>query len=121
LSIKYLISLEREIYIFLSILNPAIAMHVLRNAVRAYGDPRGQIYGLKKSRDNLNALVTLLRVVVRSMERVGTPGDIEALRGIKDKQQEFLRRKDDPQFLDIMTRLSHHCDKAIQAIERRSE
>ncbi|MBW1743442.1 MAG: hypothetical protein JRJ47_08445 [Deltaproteobacteria bacterium] len=121
LSIKYLVSLEREIYIFLSILNPPIAMHVLRNAVQAYGDPRGQVYGLKKSRDNLNALVTLLRVVVRALERVGTPEDIEALRGIKDKQQEFLRRKDDSQFLDIMTRLSHHCDKAIQAIERRSQ
>jgi hypothetical protein len=121
LSIKYLVSLEREIYIFLSILNPPIAMHVLRNAVQAYGDPRGQVYGLKKSRDNLNALVTLLRVVVRALERIGTPGDIEALRGIKDKQQEFLRRKDDPQFLDIMTRLGHHCDKAIQAIERRAQ
>lgn len=121
LSIKYLISLEREIYIFLSILNPPIALHVLRNAIKAYGNPRGQVYGLKESRNNLNPLVTLLRVVVRALERVGTPADIEALRGIKDKQQEFLRRKDDTQFLDIMTRLSHHCDKAIQAIERRAQ
>jgi hypothetical protein len=120
LSIRYLISLEREIYIFLSILNPPIATHVLRNAARAYGDPRGQVYGLKKSRENLNSLVTLLRVVVRALERVGTPEDVEQLRQIKDKQREFLRRKDDPQFLDIMTRLSHYCDKAIQAIEKRT-
>jgi hypothetical protein len=121
LSVRYLLSLEREIYIFLSILNPPIAAHVLRNAVRAYGDPRGQVYGLKKSRENLNFLVTLLRVVVRALERVGTPEDLQFLRQIKEKQAEFARRKDDRHFLDMLTRIVHHCDKAIQAIEQRAE
>jgi hypothetical protein len=120
LSAKYLMSLEREIYIFLSILNPPIAGHVLRNAVKAYGDPRGQVYGLKKSRENLNFLITLLRVIVRALQRVGTPEDLQYLRQIEEKQSEFARRKDDPRFLDMLTRVIHHCDEAIQAIERRS-
>jgi hypothetical protein len=121
LSVKYLLSLEREIYIFLSILNPPIAGHVLRNAIRAYGDPRGQVYGLKKSRENLNSLMTLLRVVVRALERVGTPEDLQYLRQIKEKQSEFARRKDEPYFLDMLTRIVHHCDKAVQAIEERAQ
>ncbi|MBW1770161.1 MAG: hypothetical protein JRJ17_03195, partial [Deltaproteobacteria bacterium] len=70
LSAKYLLSLEREIYIFLSILNPPVAGHVLRNAVKAYGDPRSQVYGLKKSREDLDFLITLLRVIVRALQRV---------------------------------------------------
>ncbi|UCD88127.1 MAG: hypothetical protein JSV01_10435 [Desulfobacterales bacterium] len=121
LSVKYLLSLEREIYIFLSILDPPIAGHVLRNAIRAYGDPRGQVYGLKKSRENLNSLMTLLRVVVRALERVGTPEDLQYLRQIKEKQSEFARRKDEPYFLDMLTRIVHHCDKAVQAIEERAQ
>jgi hypothetical protein len=120
LSAKYLLSLEREIYIFLSILNPPIAGQVLRNAIRAYGDPRGQVYGLKKSRENLNSLVTLLRVVVRALQRVGTPEDLQYLEQIKEKREEFARRKDDPGFHDMLNRITHHCDKAIQAIESRS-
>ena len=120
LSVKYLLSLEREIYIFLSILNPPIAGHVLRNAVKAYGDPRGQVYGLKKSREDIDFLMTLLRVIVRALQRVGTPEDLQYLRQIKEKQSEFARRKDDPRFLDTLARVIHHCDEAIQAIERRS-
>jgi hypothetical protein len=119
LSARYLLSLEREIYIFLAILNPPIATHVLRNAVQAYGNPRGQVYGLKKSREHLNVLVTLLRVVVRALERVGTPEDVQHLSQIKDAQSEFVRRKDDPHFRDMLTRLTEHCDKAIRAIEQR--
>ena len=120
LSAKYLLSLEREIYIFLSILNPPIAGHVLRNAVQAYGDPRGQVYGLKKSREDIDFLITLLRIIVRALQRVGTPEDLQYLRQIKEKQSEFARRKDDPRFLDMLTRVIQHCDEAIQAIERRS-
>jgi hypothetical protein len=120
LSVKYLLSLERELYIFLSILNPPIAGHVLRNAVRAYGDPRGQIYGLKKTRENLNSLITLLRIIVRALERVGTPEDLQYLKQIKEKQSEFAMRKDDPQFFDMLSRIVHCCDRAVQAIEERA-
>lgn len=120
LSVKYLLSLEREICIFLSILNPPIAGHVLRNAIKAYGDPRGQVYGLKKSRENLNFLITLLRVVVRALQRVGTPEDIQHLRQVKEKQSEFAMRKDDPRFLDMLNRVVQHCDQAISAIENRA-
>jgi hypothetical protein len=120
MSVKYLLSLERELYIFLSILNPPIAGHVLRNAVKAYGDPRGQIYGLKKARENLNSLITLLRVIVRALERVGTPEDIRYLKQIKEKESDFAMRKDDAQFLDMLGRVVHYCDRAIQAIEDRA-
>jgi hypothetical protein len=120
MSVKYLLSLERELYIFLSILNPPIAGHVLRNAVQAYGDPRGQIYGLKKTRENLNSLITLLRVIVRALERVGTPEDIQYLKQIKEKESEFAMRKDDAPFLDMLSRVVHYCDRAIQTIEERS-
>lgn len=121
LSVKYLLSLEREIYIFLSILNPPIACHVLRNAIRAYGDPGSQVYGLKESRENLYSLVTLLRIVVRALERVGTSEDLPHLSQIKEKHSEFVRLKDDPRYFDMLARVIDHCDKAIQAIEKRAD
>ncbi|MBW1741194.1 MAG: hypothetical protein JRJ42_08695 [Deltaproteobacteria bacterium] len=120
LSVKYLLSLEREIYIFLSILNPPITCHVLRSAVRAYGDPRSQIYHLKNSQENLNSLITLLRIVVRALQRVGTPEDLQHLRQIKQKHPEFIALRDDPDYLDMVTRVIHYCDKAFQAIEKRT-
>jgi len=121
LSVKYLLSLEREIYIFLSILNPPIACHVLRSAVRAYGDPLSQVYGLKKSKENLNALVTLLRIVIRALERVGTSEDLPHLNQVKEKHSEFVKLKDNSRYLDILTRVILHCDKAIEAIEERAD
>jgi len=121
LSVKYLLSLEREIYIFLSILNPPIACHVLRNAAQAYGDPLSQVYGLKKSREHLNSLMALLRVVVRALQRVGTPEDLPHLKQIKGRHSEFVKLKDDPRYLNILTRVIRHCDEAIEAIEKRAD
>jgi hypothetical protein len=119
--LRYLLSLEREMYIFLSILNPPISRHVLRNAILAYGDPQSQIYGLKKTPENLNGLMTLLRVVVRSVQRVGNQEDILHLDRIKEKRREFVALKDDSHYLDSLNRIIDFSYKAAEAIEKRAK
>jgi hypothetical protein len=118
--LKYLLSLEREMYIFLSILNPPIARHVLRNAILAYGDPQSQVYGLKRTKDNLNALMTLLRVVIRAFQRAGNEEDLGFLGQVKEKHHEFVKLKDESHYLDSLTRIMDSSDKAKEAIEKRS-
>jgi len=121
LSLKYLLLLEREIYIFLSIINPPITCHVLRTVAQDYGDPRSQVYSGKKSRENLNALITLLRIIVRALARAGTREDLQYLRQIKENHPEFLGLKDDPHYLDMLSRVIQYCDRAIQSIEKRAD
>jgi hypothetical protein len=118
--LKYLLSLEREMYIFLSILNPPIARHVLRNAILAYGDPQSQVYGLKRTKENLNALMTLLRVVIRAFQRAGNEEDLGFLGQVKEKHHEFVKFRDDSHYLDSLTRIMDSSDKAKEAIEKRA-
>lgn len=65
--------------------------------------------------------MVLLRVVVRALQRVGTQEDLPHLKQIKGKHSEFVKLKDDPRYLNILTRVIRHCDKAIEAIEKRAD
>ncbi|MBW1895926.1 MAG: hypothetical protein JRI47_02615 [Deltaproteobacteria bacterium] len=118
--LKYLLSLAREMYIFLSIVDPPVARHVLRSAILAYGDPQSQVYGLKRTRENLNALMTLLRVVIRAFHRVGNREDLIFLGQIKEKHNEFIALKDDAHYFESLTRIMDFSDKAREAIEKRA-
>lgn len=119
LFLKYLLSLEREIFIFLSIVNPPVVRPVLRSALLAYGNPQSEIFGLKKSLENLKSIITLLRVVIRGFLRVGTREDIETLRQIRKRHDGFVALNDHPRYLDGLIRIENFSDKAIQAIEGR--
>ena len=118
--LKYLLSLEREMYIFLSILNPPIARPVLKASILAYGQPTSRVYGLKKSVENLNSFMTLLRIVIRALQRVGNKEDLPDLKRIQSQREKFLKLKDDPHYHDMVTRILGFSDKAIQAIEKRA-
>ena len=118
--LRYLLSLEREMFIFLSILNPSIVRPVLRSAMLSYGNPKSKIYGLKKSLENLKSIMTLLRITGRGFLRVGTAEDIDALRQVRKRHDDFLKLKGDVHFVDTLTRIEDFADKAIQAIEDRT-
>jgi len=118
--LKYLLSLEREMYIFLSILNPPIARPVLKASILAYGQPTSRVYGLKKSVENLNSFMMLLRIVIRALQRVGNKEDLPDLKRIQSQREKFVKLKDDPHYHDTVTRIVGFSDKAIQAIEERA-
>jgi hypothetical protein len=63
--------LEREIYIFLSLVGGNTARALIRSAAQEYGDPKGKIYLLREGKRFLPTLLQLLRIVSRGLGRVG--------------------------------------------------
>lgn len=89
--LRYLITLEREIYIFLALLEGNTARRVLRSAANTYGDPSADIYRLKNSRKNLIVIMQHLKVILRALGRIGTETDLSLLDRINNSDQGFMR------------------------------
>jgi len=77
--LPFLISLEREAYIFFSLTGGTSARSIVLSAVKEYGDPKSMIYHGKKSKENIGALLKNLRIAIRGLGRVGEPEDLPAL------------------------------------------
>jgi len=77
--LPFLISLEREAYIFFSLTGGTSARSIVLSAVKEYGDPKSMIYHGKQSKANIGALLKNLRIAIRGLGRVGEPGDLPAL------------------------------------------
>ncbi len=86
MSLPFLISLEREAYIFFSLAGGTSAHSIVLSAVKEYGDPDSMIYHGKKSQENLGALLKNLRIAIRGLGRVGGSGDLSALDEVKGNE-----------------------------------
>ena len=77
--LPFLISLEREAYIFFSLTGGTSARSIVLSAVKEYGDPDSMIYHGKQSKENIGALLINLRIAIRGLGRVGGPEDLPVL------------------------------------------
>ncbi len=82
--------LEREVYIFLSLVGGNTARALIRSAAQVYGDPKEEIYLLHESERFLPSLLQLLRIVSRGLGRVGERKDLSLLQEIRAGEKEFL-------------------------------
>lgn len=89
--VHFLLSLEREIYIFLSLVGGKTARNVIRNAIMVYGNPQFGIYHLTESERHLTALLQQFKIVLRGLGRVGQARDFRILNDIQAKIQGFAR------------------------------
>ena len=80
--LPFLISLEREAYIFFSLTGGTSARSIVLSAVKEYGDPDSMIYHGKQSKENIGALLINLRIAIRGLGRVGGLGDLPTLHEI---------------------------------------
>jgi len=87
--IRYLLSLERECYIFLSLVGRTTARRIVYGAVKEYGNPGSEIYHLAKSPQNMKALIQLLRVSVRGLWRFSETEDIILLKELLAAEGDF--------------------------------
>ena len=65
LSVKDLLGLEREVYIFFSMIHTIVGRSVLRSAVAEYGSPESDLYFLKESDRFMSHLLQNLRIAIR--------------------------------------------------------
>ncbi len=87
---RFLLALEREIHIFLSLVGGSTAFTVIRGALNIYGDPESQVYQLPESQNHISALMQHLGVLIRGFGRLGKIEDLALLDEVKSKQKLFL-------------------------------
>lgn len=89
-TLKYLFSLQREIFMFLSLVGGRTARSVIRDALGEYGNPESKIYMLSGSSHNIPAFLQQLKVTVRTLARVGIQSDAAVLEKVKGREQNFI-------------------------------
>jgi hypothetical protein len=114
--IRYLLSLEREIHTFFSLVEGRTACAIMRIAMDEYGDPNAEIYHLTNSSRNMPALLQRLRVVIRGFGRVGKEKDLSLLLELKNRESEFLALGKGME--NILQRIMELVDLSVRQIQR---
>jgi len=112
LPLRYLLGLEREAYIFLTLIGGKTSRSIISSAMQAYGNPQSDIYRLKQSPAHLPALLQNLRVIVRGLGRVGTSADLVALNEIRTKAEAFVSLGKGPQHKDVIKNILQWVEKS---------
>jgi hypothetical protein len=117
LPIRYLVTLERETYIFLSLIGGPVAHKIIRDALEEYGNPLARIYMLDKSSENLPAIMQLFNVIIRALHRFGDVSDLPVLQSVIEREKAFMTKAPDSQYL-VVKRVMEWVDRSIKALER---
>jgi hypothetical protein len=121
ISLRDIFALEREVYIFLSLVGGNTARALLRSAVQVFGDPRGTIYYFHESERFLPSLLQLLRVVSRGLGRVGLKNDLNLLEDIKEREGEFFDAVGQTGHQEHVKRAMEYVNSSIQKIASRKD
>ncbi|MBW1989923.1 MAG: hypothetical protein JRI97_10315 [Deltaproteobacteria bacterium] len=113
---RYVFTLEREIYIFLALVDGQVARAVLRSAAKEYGNPESEIYWQKKSEEQMPGLLQIFQVVVRGLGRIGETSDLVFLKELLNRENDFIALSKEPHHRDQVRRVMKHVDSAQRAV-----
>jgi len=119
--LRYLLSLEREVYIFLSLVEGSSAYSVLQGAVKEYGNPDSEIYLLSGSSNHAKALLQHFKVAIRGLGRLGKSKDLPVLNKIKESEESFARLDRARELGDLVRRVMEWVDVSINNVIKRAE
>jgi hypothetical protein len=114
--VRYLITLEREAYIFLSLIGGSAAHKIVRDATEEYGNPHARIYKLPKSTENFTAIMQLFKVIIRGLNRFKNPADLSILQSVMEQEKAFMTRVPSDQYL-VVKRLMEWVARSIKELE----
>jgi hypothetical protein len=89
MSLRDVFLLEREVYIFLSLVGGATSRALLRSAAQVFGNPRGSVYRFNESERFLPNLLQLLKIASRGLGRLGTENELQLLGDVIEREGEF--------------------------------
>jgi len=115
--VRYLITLEREAYIFLSLIGGSAAHKIVRDAAEEYGNPHARIYMLEKSSENVPAIMQLFKVVIRGLHRFADVSDLPILNSISEQEKAFMSKVPDNQYLTVK-RVMEWVGRSAKALEQ---
>ncbi|MDA8137550.1 MAG: hypothetical protein M0036_02750 [Desulfobacteraceae bacterium] len=119
LPVALLLNLERELYIFLSMLDSDTSKNILRSAAHEYSDPSAAIYSQKESENCLGALLQNLRVTLRGVGSVGSVSDVPLLEKARANEESFGRLKNDRHFRAQARLITEWVEEAVKLIKFR--
>jgi hypothetical protein len=102
---RYLSTLEREVYIFLSLVGGATGHAILRSFVKEYGNPNSEIYALDKSPHGIKTNIQLLQVAIRGLARFQDAEDARLFENIRQREGEFIALGKDPGYHELVRRV----------------
>lgn len=114
----FLLSLEREAMIFLSLISGNTARNSVVDLLQSYGNPHAELYHLPQSRAMLKVLFQHLKLIVRAMGRVANIEDVNLLAQLKQKEERFARIGDGslPGQEENVRRIMHQADISMRTI-----
>jgi hypothetical protein len=89
MSLRDVFLLEREVYIFLSLVGGTTSRALLRSAAQVFGNPRGSVYRFNESERFLPNLLQLLKIASRGLGRLGTENELSLLDEVIEREGEF--------------------------------
>jgi len=120
LPIRFLLALEREVHIFLALIGGRIALEVMRDALKVYGNPSSRIYHLRESPLLRETLLLHLAAVIRGLGRVGHPSDVFLLDEIKMRPNPFANSLPDRRYQILSKHVMGLIDESRAAISARN-
>jgi hypothetical protein len=120
LTIRNLLLLEREIFIFLSLLSGKTAHLILVSALNEYGNPNAGIYRYASATTYLPVFLQQLKIIARGVGRIGTRDDIALLRKIRYHGLQLAELYGSRENQGAMTRTMRGIDNAMRTISMAS-
>jgi hypothetical protein len=115
-SVRHLLFLEREIFIFLSLLSGKTAHLILISALTEYGDPKAGIYRNLKATTFLPVFLQHLKIIVRGVGRVGTRDDVSLLKQISENGFKLSQLSGSPENQRSVVRTIEWIDNVIRSV-----
>ncbi|MDJ0811931.1 MAG: hypothetical protein QNJ01_17635, partial [Desulfobacterales bacterium] len=119
LETKYLLSLEREIHIFVSLLGGDIARSVLRSALNEYGNPDSEIYQMNSETAVFEAFLQHLKIILRGLGRAGDASDEWIIEHTANQREELLAMSSENRHTVLVDRVLEWAEKARESIQNR--
>jgi hypothetical protein len=119
MNLKYLLSLEREIHVFVALLGGDVARSIIRSAINEYGNPDAEIYRLADDTAIIEAFLQHLKVLVRGLGRSGEPSDEWVIDKVIDRHDEFLSFSKESRHEVLVNRVLEWAGRAKEEIQSR--
>ena len=118
--VRDLLGLEREVYIYISMVETRVGNSVLRSAVTEYGNPESDLYFLKESQRFISHLLQNLRIAIRGLATLGGMESLPLLESVKAREEVFQRLHKSKAHREQSRLISEWVDEAVKLIKFRS-
>jgi hypothetical protein len=117
--VRFLLSLEREVHMFLSLAGGETASAILQSALAVYGNPESAVWAADEGRQNLAALLQHVTVLIRGIGRGGGEGDLILLDQVRQRERAFAALSREPRHAALVRRVFSWIEPAKQEIRAR--